>query len=758
VARAEGDVRETGIARYRTPLALAAVVGALAGVIAWDQRRATTDEMEARRQNVFRAFHRERVDRVEVERNGERFELRRERDDWFVIANGSRRPADPIEAERLLSEVEGAEPQRSLGALDAAGRSRFGLDRPRARVTVHEGPEVTARFAVGGAVEREEAVYVEATAAEGGRDTSAVAVVLPKSFGEPFDRAAVAFRDRKVADVDAERVTRIELQVDGQTRALERRGPVWRLVAPDLGRASRGAVEAITSELNELRATRVVADDVPAAGLAAYGLDRPGVRAEFRRGAAVEPVALRFGGACPEHADEVAATREGTGTVVCFGRGLVDSLKVAPEGFRDDHVLAARTDEVGEVRIKGAGTNGADLVLRRGGGDGGASGWRADNAPWPVDAESIEAWIGTLHDVSTGQRLAGDERAARGLAPARTVIEVTRTGVDGVERIQVGNADAAGLYVSRDDEAVVLQFPPSLEDTLRVEAIRFRPRSVVRDVEDELRALLVEAGGLREQVARVDGALRLTQPVSIAADPSLTSDLVRPLAALDADRWVTATARPEHGLAQPRARLVARFEGAGPRDDEDAGADAAARVRSYTLTFGAAAPGGGVFATLEGTPGVFVAPRSVFDALVTPHVDRGALRVVASAVTRLTLTVGGATPRRVALVKAGDAWRTDAGTPVDAQRVEALLNGLAGATAPRAFGYGPAPAEARLATPRLVVEASGEGDAGERAVRIVVGERFGAGEGAGFYARRDGLDATLSLPESVVEALLEFRP
>ncbi len=749
-------MRETGLSRYRTPLALAAVVGALAGVIAWDQRRATTDELEARRQNVFRAFHRERVDRVEIERGGERFELRRTGDDWFVVAGGARRPADAIEAERLLSEVEGAEAQRSLGALDAAGRGRFGLDRPRARVTFHEGPEVTARFAIGGAVERESAVYVEAGAAEGGRDARALAVVLPKTFGEPFDRAAVAFRDRKVADLDAERITRIELRVDGELRAIERVGPVWRLTAPALGRASRGAVEAITAELNELRATRVVADDVAPAGLAAYGLDRPRVRAELRRGASVEPVALRVGGPCPEHPDEFAATREGTGTVVCFGRGFVDSLRATPEAFRDDHVLAARTDEVGEVVIKGAGVNGADLVLRRGTA-GNAAGWQAQNAPWPVDTESIESWLGTLHDVSTGQRLAGDERTTRGLAPARTVIEVTRTGVTGVERILVGDVDAAGLYVARDDEPVVLQFPPSLADTLRVEAIRFRPRAVVRDVEDELRALLIDAGGMREELTRVDGALRLTQPVSLAADPSLASELVRPLAALDADRWVTATPRPEHGLTPPRARLVARFEGAGPRDEGDAG-PAAPPVRSYTLAFGAMAPGGGVYAMREGEPGVFVAPRSFFDALVAPHLDRGALRVVPGAVTRLVLAGGGPGASRVTLLKTGESWRTDAGTPVDAQRVEALLNGLAGAAAPRVFGYGPPPVESRLATPRLTVEASGEGDAGQQTVRIVVGERFGAGEGAGFYARRDGLDATLSLPESVVESLLEFRP
>jgi hypothetical protein len=40
----------------------------------------------------------------------------------------------------------------------------------------------------------------------------------------------------------------------------------------------------------------------------------------------------------------------------------------------------------------------------------------------------------------------------------------------------------------------------------------------------------------------------------------------------------------------------------------------------------------------------------------------------------------------------------------------------------------------------------------------VLGERFGAGEGAGCYARVDGLDATLSVPEAACEALAEFQP
>ena len=359
--------------------------------------------------------------------------------------------------------------------------------------------------------------------------------------------------------------------------------------------------------------------------------------------------------------------------------------------------------------------------------------------------------------LSTAARLDGDVRAAQGLLPPRRTISVSRTGVEGVERIHVGALDATGLSVSRDDEAAVMRFAPSAAETLQVEAIRFRPRTVLDERDEQLTALVIDAGTLHEEVSRVNGVMRLSRPVEIAADPALLTDLAHNLATLTADRWVSTTVQPAFGLAAPRARLVARFEGT-PSSDGDGGVDAGGRVRGYTVLLGASAPGGGVYATIEGRPGVFVAPRALFDLATTPHVDRGALRLVREAVTRLTLTRGGPTPSRVVLLREGERWRTESGATADAAQIDGILNALAGSTAVRVFGYGPPPPEARLATPALVIEAAGDGDAGQQVLRIVVGDRFGSGEGAGFYARRDGLDATLSLPESLVETLQQYRP
>lgn len=731
--------------RYRSVLALAAGVSLMSFLLWRDKDRATTDELQSRQRNVWRAFHRERVDRIEVEHASGRYSLRREGAVWSVVTSTGRRPADPMEVERLLSEVEGAEADRTLGQLDARGRERFGLDAPRAQVQLFEGRERTARFSLGGAVQQESAVYAAVSARTGGRDEAATVIVLPRSFGEAFDRAAAEFRDRNIAQLEVARVERLEVVADGRALTLARSGPVWRVAEPSLGRASRGAVEAITSQLRELRATRVIGDDVDDATLQRYGLATPAVRLTVRRGS-IEPLALRLGGACPGHDGEVAANREGTRTVVCLPRSFADALRSPPDGLKDDHVLSARTDEIAQVVVHAPG---GDFTLRRE-----ASGWQALNNAFPVDAESVESWLGTLHDIASGQRLEGDARAANELATPRYTIEVTRSGVEGVETIHVGARSEEGVAVSRDDEPIVLRFSPSVEETLRVEPIRFRPRSVIHDGEEDLRALLIDAAPMREELTRADAQWRLARPVIADGDATMLGELGRSLAELDAERWVTTSPRPEFGLASPRARVVARFEGAhGP------GADAGrAAVRTYALSLGANAPSGGVYASLDGTAGVFVVPRALLDAVAQPHVDRASLRVLRDQVARVSIATAGPTARTVTLSQQGERWVTDRGVAADAQRVDQLFDRLAGISAPRVFGYGPPLGVMGFAAPRLTITTQPAGDAGSAPRRIVVGEHFGAGEGAGWYARVDGIDATFSIPDATYEALAEFQP
>lgn len=125
--------------RYRTVLTLTAAVAAMSLLLWRDRERATTDELRARRRNVWQGLHRERVTRITVTRGAESFSLHKDGPQWLVQAANGRRPGDPLEVERLLSELEGAEADRVLGAIDGNSRARFGFESPRVVAEVFEG-------------------------------------------------------------------------------------------------------------------------------------------------------------------------------------------------------------------------------------------------------------------------------------------------------------------------------------------------------------------------------------------------------------------------------------------------------------------------------------------------------------------------------------------------------------------------------------------------------------------------------------------
>lgn len=728
----------------RTLIGLSLAVTLCGGFIYFDRNSTTSEELEARRRSVFKTFHRERVSRIDIDHPSGRYELQKRGADWFVLKNNVARKADVMEVEHALGEIEGAEATRTPGAVTGDSRARFGLDHPRATVVVYEGTTAALRFVVGGAVSGEEATYVEF---EGS------AVVLPKSFADAFDRASTDLRDKAIADIDGARIQALELAVGADRRVIQREGFVWRMTEPAQGRASRGAVEAITTELRELRAARVLEDDVNDAGLARYGLASPAVRLTVRRGT-TEPMVLRVGSDCVGHEGEVAATREGTGTVVCLARSFVDALRVTPETLRDDHLVVSRTDEISTIRVRGAVGQTADLVVRRDGEhwfEGEAPAGDAGSAGAMVDGEAVESWLNTLHDLNAAARLPDDSRAAHGLSPSAMTIEIARTGVEGREVIHVGASDEGGLYVSRDDEPIVLQFAPSVAETLRVEPIRFHARSMIHDVEGDLAALVLEAGTFREDLQKLDGAWRVVRPATTPADGAMLIDAARQLAGLDVDRWISTAPRPEHGFATPRARVIARFEGRGP--SSDGGTDAAvARVRSYTLLLGALTPGGGIYAMLEGGSGVGVVPRSLVDGLITPHLDRSVLHVASDDVTGVVITQPAS---RVEFVRDGARWRTAAGAPIETSRVEELLERLNNLIVSRVHAYGPPSTSAGLGAFTLDVRRGG--DAGASTLHYTFGESTG-GEPAATYVRRDDVDATMSVPSDFAEALRSFRP
>ncbi|MEI8257426.1 MAG: DUF4340 domain-containing protein, partial [Deltaproteobacteria bacterium] len=539
----------------------------------------------------------------------------------------------------------------------------------------------------------------------------------------------------------------------GGRRVYEQMQGIWRLTTPAEGRVARVRMESLLHDLRDMRATRYLVDEADEAAMQRAGLSPALITVTATRASGGPPVTFRFGGPCADYHDEIAVTRNDSGAIACVGRSILENVDRQPEEMRDDRLLWARPDEVERVRVHSA-TGEFTIVRDR-------DHWRMEGATGEVDSDSVDAWLNGLGSFAAETRLAASDAAARGLLPATQWIEITRTGLEGAERIDVGTADADRMYASRAGEPAVLGLDPSAADSLRIDAARFRSRQLVRDVPDELAGLVTDAPSFHDEASRIDGTWRVTRPVDTLGDPAVIRSAAQRLATLDAERWVSLEPLPAHGLTAPRYRVTARFEGAGPdAEPGDGGASDAGRprVREFTLAIGAAAPGGGAYASITTRNGVFVLGQNALDELTPPRVDRNLLEVERDLVVRIEITRGAT---HLLMRRDGTVWRTEAGAPVERTRVAALLERVSLVRAPRAFGYGPATADAQMGRVSLALTAQRTGiDGGvtERTQRITLGGVVGSGADAVTYARLEGLDATLSVPQDVATAIEQFEP
>jgi hypothetical protein len=727
-----------------TTIVLALVVLGLSGALYWSSRQVPDSVREERQGKLLPALRRENIVRVEFAGN-EPFTVAKDNNHWALVVGSHRYDADEAEIERVLTEAEFASPTRRLGPHDASSRERFGLTNPRARVTLREARNVSLSFAIGGLVANEQSAYVE---------VDGKGFVVSKTFADAFVRRASELRDRALSSIEPARLARLEID-GGQNghRVYEQSQGVWKLTSPDEGRVARVRMESLLHDLRDMRATRFVVDVADHAAMQHAGLEPAALTVTAVRQTGGPPIVFRFGSTCEGYDDEIAVARNDSMSIACVGRSILENLDRPASEMRDDKLLWARTDEVERVRVH-APTG--EFTIRRDHGD-----WRMDGATGEVDNDAVDAWLNALGSFSAETRLPPSDAAAHGLAPPTYWIEVTRTGVQGAERINVGTADADHMYASREGEAPVFGLDPAAQDNLRIDAARFRSREIIRDVPDELSALVTDGPGFHDEASKIDGVWHLTRPIDALGDPSVIRAAAQRLASLDAERWVSLEPLPSHGLATPRFRIVARFEGAGPEGGAaDAGhADAGRpRVREFTIAIGAPISTGGAYATVSGRNGVFVIGQSGLDELMQAHIDRNVLEIDRDLVQRIEITHTGSP--RIAIRRDGEVWRTEAGAPVERTRVNALLDRISLVRAPRVFGYGPAPADAQIGRTTLAItvrRSSADGGVSERTDRIAIGTSVGSGADTVYYARREGLDATLSIPQDVGSAIESFR-
>ncbi|HEU4534633.1 MAG TPA: DUF4340 domain-containing protein, partial [Polyangiaceae bacterium] len=515
-------------------VALVAAACGLAAYTYFDRDSVTTAEREARKGQIFASFRSDELLRVAVRRGAESYVLHRSpgvRDAegktetrWRVEAGGRTLDADPALADRFVSALEFASPERRLPG-GGVGRAESGLEAPRLVIEARLGA-ATARLAVGGPAPRPAgASYAE---------SDGELLVLRQETVTAFDQPASAFLPRALSPYLSTDLARVEIGGEGGARTLAREGPQapWRFVEGGGVRAARAAVDRLSTALAELRADAFLE---PAEAERAQA-DAPLVSLVLvPREGGKPPARFRVGGPCPGHPDDVALRRlEPEPIGACVARVVFEALAPPADAWTDRRAFFARDDEIEELIVEGPAGR---LELARKG-----QGWR-ERAPEEADLprESALALVKALGSAEGDELLPPGAHASNFEPPrGRVTVRASGAGEGGPrETVELGAPLADGrVPLRRAFDGRVVVVAADVAASFSPRPLALRPRALLALDPERVRRLEIE--GARRQVLEKGsgGHWALLEPKGLPVDLAAAAEAASAFGRLEAERWI----------------------------------------------------------------------------------------------------------------------------------------------------------------------------------------------------------------------------
>lgn len=716
-------------------------VGVVIAVIA-TAGRATTDEVEARENNVLAAFREDDITSVKLERSSGDIVLERtEVDDGGVSTWYLREPVDeevdPAAMQDYLDSLRFASWARRINP-EEVDRKRFGLDAPRLVIWVRMG-EMAFKVRVGKeAASPPGSFYAEV---DGENVPKKGVGILSKTLMAELDLTADAFRERLIVPYVSSALDRMTLEGPGGTRKL--RATEWEGWRFD-GQHGDVRVNRVALDRILLQFARTNADaflDMKQAEKALAGSETVTIRMVHEK--ASEPRGLVLvGGQCPTSENEVVGIRrEPDPVAACVPRSVMQGLSTPADELIDRNLVYMRKDQIESLSVR-QGDRHLDIA-RKGGG------WvmrKPQEAP--VDEVAGNQRIVALLR-ARGDIVQEPDLEKLGLDPPQgelvlTSVSSTEAGVQTETLLLGGEGKNGSRFVLRKHDGFVLELLPEAARSVEPDGSLVRSRKVLDLEPDQIAEIELRSGTTRQRIERHTATtFTLHEPDGFAYDPGLASDLVGRLAKLSADHWVADRDDGSFGLDSPSAvaRVIRKGGdgGSGPVDELIVG--------DSTV--------GGSYARMKGDSGVFVVPRSVVENLQTLLIDRSGFVVDPLQATRIEIRARG---KRVELKKSVERFIQVGGDgEVSPGGVQQIVDALSLMRAEAALHTGgPRPQEG-FAEPTLSIRVEREPGRGLESEPIEW--RTGSGDAwsgiSVFYARRTGIDATFVIARARVQQILD---
>ncbi|CAN5409977.1 hypothetical protein BH09MYX1_BH09MYX1_60230 [soil metagenome] len=706
--------------KHATSVGLVIAAAALGLYVYADRETVSDSERAMRPKNVFPAFRRDTIDRIEITKGDKKLVLERELgkdggDPSWKITQPEALGVEPEAVDRLMGVLEFATYLRKVDA-----EAKVAFDAPRLTGSIRMG-KVTFKFVLGAAAPTPEgAAYLRV---EGEGD-----YVVSKELVAALMDDASAYRSRNVVPYLSIDLNRLEITSAAQSWAIERVDEVVFRMEDSKLRAARENLDKVWMAFADMRADGFVSDDEAKAAT-----EHPAFTIKMTpKDATRANGELLVGGPCAAFPDDVVVRRIAPSPLAaCVPKIVLQGLATPKAELIDTKLFVARPDEAEEVLLEPLDGTGAKIDMARKG-----TGWHV-RSPFDRDLASDEvdmasSLVGALtRGLGTDVALI-DPKAAFTLKARASIVRFENQGT---EVVDIGTNDKGQWIAHRKMDGAAVTLGAELARKARPTAIALRGRTVLSPALDpkDVKALSLRCG-TEQDVARGPNGFGFAAPAGYAADGAATLDLIDTMTKLTADGWIADTDDGTFGFVQTNCKLQLLTD-----------------TRIVTIIFGREGEGG-VYARVEdGTTKspVFVTAKPLRDVAAKILVDRSGFSVDVGRAESLSLVQ----PKtRLDLAPKGGKLE-----PFDASvagGVDALLGTISALRADDVAHLGAPTDDEGFDKPALEITAKLGGDGGVRTLRLVFGRATIRHNQSMYFARIDGVRATYLVARERVDAIL----
>ncbi|MBI2192339.1 MAG: DUF4340 domain-containing protein [Planctomycetes bacterium] len=712
---------------WKTTVALAVIVlfGSLY-IFVVETQQETTSELEDKGKKVFsdEKSLSDHVQKIAIKRKDAEFRFERvgsSTDAPWKMTEPLKARADKSEVKAIASALEDIQIKNAVSGADKELKlGDYGLESPRAEVSFSSGSKEYQLFVGDSSPSDEDEIFVR-------RSGSDRVYLVPKSIYEKVNKSLTDYRDKKVVDVERDKVLSLKLDWRDKTDLLaSKTASEWQLAQPVDDYANKTKLEGLIDKVRDLKIDK---EDFYSENMddpARFGLGLPQlaitlqgeVKApESKEGKEEEkgketPAApagrqewtILLGSAVEGKSGKIYAKRTDEPTIFGVSDSILKDLEVGNvKDFRSTDFALFDDDDVNKVEIKlVSGPIIVEQVSKEKKGSDSKSGSSSDEKVWKLtqpmereaDKSAVDSFIDALDELKienfVHEEPGEKELEACGLTTPSAAVTLTLKDDKGSLAYELGKVDESNIeqfYARRSGRKnVFLLRKKGFHRDVLTGLLLFRKKQVIEFSKSDVQKLVVAQGDRTVVVkkGKDEWTWQLTQPVTAPADNSNVDNILWGINSLEAVRFVAESPADlaPYGLDKPSVRVVVELEEAEKaekKEDEDKDENKDDKgskkkiPRTVTLLVGnKAADEDAYFARLEEGKDkdvVFIISQSKYDTLTKELHEREVVDITRSEVKQVTLQYPDVTVT-CEKQEGKEEWKLSAPRQADAKKTE----------------------------------------------------------------------------------------